>query len=108
MGIPRVWNSGNCVTPSVDGPPAVPVTAARAHHGHARTAILTRRADPAGLGWRRCRTGEQRPSRLGGCRMRQDIIDLYDEFTHRGLDRRVFMARLVELAGGTAAATSAL
>lgn len=40
--------------------------------------------------------------------MRQDIIDLYDEFTHRGLDRRVFMDRLAKLAGGTAAAASAL
>ena len=40
--------------------------------------------------------------------MKQEIIDLYDEFTHRGLDRRIFMSRLVELAGGTAAATAAL
>lgn len=40
--------------------------------------------------------------------MKQEIIDLYDEFTHRGLDRRVFMARLAELAGGTAAAATAL
>jgi carboxymethylenebutenolidase len=40
--------------------------------------------------------------------MQQEIIDLYDEFTHRGLDRRVFMARLAELAGGTAAAATAL
>ncbi|MGD9509356.1 MAG: dienelactone hydrolase family protein [Geminicoccaceae bacterium] len=40
--------------------------------------------------------------------MKQEIIDLYDEFTHRGLDRRIFMARLAELAGGTAAAATAL
>jgi carboxymethylenebutenolidase len=40
--------------------------------------------------------------------VKQEIIDLYDEFTHRGLDRRVFMTRLAELAGGTAAATAAL
>ena len=40
--------------------------------------------------------------------MKQEIIDLYDEFTHRGLDRRIFMSRLAELAGGTAAATAAL
>lgn len=38
--------------------------------------------------------------------MRQEIIDLYDEFTHRGLERRVFMRRLAELAGGTAAAAA--
>ena len=40
--------------------------------------------------------------------MRQEIIDLYDEFTHRGMDRRVFMNRLADLAGGTAAAATAL
>ena len=40
--------------------------------------------------------------------MKQEIIDLYDDFTHRGLDRRVFMGRLAELAGGTAAAAAAL
>lgn len=40
--------------------------------------------------------------------MRQEIIELYDAFTHRGLDRRVFMARLAELAGGGAAAAAAL
>lgn len=40
--------------------------------------------------------------------MKQEIIDLYDEFTHRGLDRRVFMERLAALAGGTAAASAAL
>jgi carboxymethylenebutenolidase len=40
--------------------------------------------------------------------MRQEIIDLYDEYTHRGLDRRVFMERLVALAGSSAAATAAL
>ncbi len=40
--------------------------------------------------------------------MKQEIIELYDEFTHRGLDRRVFMGRLADLAGGTAAATAAL
>ena len=40
--------------------------------------------------------------------MRQEIIDLYDEFTHRGMDRRVFMNRLADLAGSTAAAATAL
>ena len=40
--------------------------------------------------------------------VKQEIIDLYDEFTHRGLDRRVFMNRLADLAGGTAAAAAAL
>jgi carboxymethylenebutenolidase len=38
--------------------------------------------------------------------MRQEIIDLYDQFTHSAIDRRVFMTRLSELAGGTAAATA--
>jgi carboxymethylenebutenolidase len=40
--------------------------------------------------------------------MRQEIIDLYDEFTHKGLDRRVFMERLVGLTGSVAAAGAAL
>jgi carboxymethylenebutenolidase len=40
--------------------------------------------------------------------MRQDIIDLYDDYTHARLDRRVFMDRLVTLAGGTAAAVALL
>jgi hypothetical protein len=36
--------------------------------------------------------------------MKQDIIDLYGEYTHGPLDRRVFLARLAQLVGGTAAA----
>jgi tRNA(adenine34) deaminase len=40
--------------------------------------------------------------------MKQEITELYDEFTHRGPDRRMFMSRLAELAGGTAAAATAL
>lgn len=35
---------------------------------------------------------------------RQDAIDLYDRFTHDGMDRRVFMARMVAIAGSVAAA----
>lgn len=38
----------------------------------------------------------------------QDIIDLYDRFTHGGLSRREFMERLASVAGGTAAATAIL
>src|SRR5512145_27116 len=37
-------------------------------------------------------------------RMDQKIIDLYDEYTHAPLDRRVFLARLAQLTGSTAAA----
>lgn len=40
--------------------------------------------------------------------MRQDIIDLYDAFTHGTMGRRVFMEKLARLAGGTAAATALL
>ena len=40
--------------------------------------------------------------------MRQDIIELYDDYTHARLDRRVFMDRLAVLAGGTAAASALL
>jgi carboxymethylenebutenolidase len=36
--------------------------------------------------------------------MDQKIIDLYDEYTHAPLDRRVFLARLDQLTGSTAAA----
>jgi len=36
--------------------------------------------------------------------MDQRIIDLYDEYTHAPLDRRVFLDRLAMLVGGTAAA----
>lgn len=40
--------------------------------------------------------------------MDQRIIDLYDEYTHAPLDRRVFLARLAALAGGAAAAQALL
>ena len=40
--------------------------------------------------------------------MDQRIIDLYDEYTHRPLDRRVFFRRLSALAGSTAAAQALL
>ncbi len=36
--------------------------------------------------------------------MDQKILDLYDEYTHAPLPRRVFLARLANLAGGAAAA----
>src|SRR5919108_4538908 len=36
----------------------------------------------------------------------QKIIDLYDEYTHTPLDRRVFLARLAELTGSVAAAVA--
>jgi carboxymethylenebutenolidase len=39
-------------------------------------------------------------------KIRQDIIYLYDSFTHGGIDRRTFMERLALLAGGTAAAAA--
>lgn len=40
--------------------------------------------------------------------MKQKIIDLFDEYTHTALPRRVFFKRLVALAGSTAAATALL
>ena len=40
--------------------------------------------------------------------MDRRIIQLYDEYTHRPLDRRVFLDRLARLAGGTAAAAALL
>lgn len=40
--------------------------------------------------------------------MDRRIIELYDEYTHRPLERRVFLDRLARLAGGTAAAAALL
>ena len=40
--------------------------------------------------------------------MNQAIIDLYDEYTHAPLDRRLFLARLARLTGGMAAALAIL
>ena len=37
-------------------------------------------------------------------KLKQAAIDLYDRFTHEGLDRRVFMSRMIALAGSAAAA----
>ncbi|MBW8734069.1 MAG: dienelactone hydrolase family protein [Asticcacaulis sp.] len=36
----------------------------------------------------------------------QAMVNAYDDFTHRSLDRRAFMERLTQLAGSTAAATA--
>ena len=36
--------------------------------------------------------------------LKQAAIKLHDQFTHEGLDRRIFMSRMVALAGGVAAA----
>ena len=40
--------------------------------------------------------------------MDQRIIDLYDSFTHGGIDRREFLDRLAEIAGSSAAALALL
>ena len=40
--------------------------------------------------------------------MDQQIINLYDEYTHKPLSRNEFLRRLALLAGGTAAAMSLL
>ena len=37
---------------------------------------------------------------------RRQAIDLYDRFTHDGMDRRVFMQQMTLLAGSAAAATA--
>ena len=39
--------------------------------------------------------------------MDQKIIALYDDFTHRHLDRRLFLERLTKLVGSSALAMSA-
>src|SRR5471030_2971334 len=40
--------------------------------------------------------------------MDQKIIDLYDSFTHGGMNRRQFLDRLTEIAGSSAAAVALL
>jgi carboxymethylenebutenolidase len=40
--------------------------------------------------------------------MRQEIIDLYDAYTHTPLERRVFLQQLAALAGSTTAAAALL
>jgi len=40
--------------------------------------------------------------------MRQDIINLYDDYTHERIGRRAFMDRLAQMTGGTAAAAAVL
>jgi len=40
--------------------------------------------------------------------MDQRIVDLYDSFTHGGIDRRAFLERLTEVAGSSAAAAALL
>jgi carboxymethylenebutenolidase len=40
--------------------------------------------------------------------MDQRIVDLYDSFTHGGIDRRAFLDRLTEIAGSSAAALAML
>ena len=40
--------------------------------------------------------------------MRQEIIDLYDDYTHARIDRRAFLSHLATVAGGTAAAYALL
>src|SRR5690606_34078703 len=40
--------------------------------------------------------------------MQQNIIDLYDAYTHSAIDRRTFLQRLSQLTGGLAAAMSLL
>src|SRR3546814_10372803 len=52
----------------------------------------------------RHRVGRHRP----GPSLSQEIIDLYDEYTHLTLDRRRFFDHLTHVAGGTAAAYALL
>jgi len=37
-------------------------------------------------------------------KLKQAAIELHDRYTHDGLDRRIFMTRMVALAGSAAAA----
>jgi carboxymethylenebutenolidase len=44
----------------------------------------------------------------GKLRLDQAVVDLYDEYTHRPLPRRVFLERLAAMLGSTAAASAAI
>ena len=37
---------------------------------------------------------------------RQQAVELYDQYTHEGMDRRLFMARMTAIAGSAAAASA--
>jgi carboxymethylenebutenolidase len=50
----------------------------------------------------------QESDRRSGPEITQEIIDLYDEYTHLTLDRRRFFDHLTKLAGGSAAACALL
>src|SRR5687768_4803420 len=53
---------------------------------------------------RQCRPrSRSRPDAMGDD-IRKQAIALYDRFTHEGMDRRLFMTRMVALAGSVAAA----
>ena len=41
-------------------------------------------------------------------KINQEIIQLFDEYTHKPLSREVFLSRLTKLVGGTAAAMTIL
>jgi carboxymethylenebutenolidase len=68
------------------------------------TAILAGRIEFAGFGIR------LHPAQARSVMppVTQDIVDLYDRFTHGGISRRTFMARLSRIAGGSAAASALL
>ena len=48
------------------------------------------------------------PNHTSNPEISRDIINLYDHFTHGGMDRRSFMTRLAGLAGSSAAALALL
>ncbi len=54
------------------------------------------------------RTSSQQADGRTGPKITQEIIDLYDEYTHLTLDRRRFFDHLTKLAGGSAAAYALL
>jgi len=53
-------------------------------------------------------TGKKSPDDTASPQITQEMIDLYDEYTHLTLDRRRFFDHLTRVAGGTAAACALL
>jgi len=53
-------------------------------------------------------TGKKSPDDTASPQITQEMIDLYDEYTHLTLDRRRFFDHLTRVASGTAAACALL
>ena len=93
--------------------PRLPEPSARCRRGNVRSSRLSRTNCRPQARRRECGTTLISPyhwgrTQIGGPSWTKRIIDLYDDFTHGGMNRRAFIDRLAALAGSTAAATALL